>query len=226
MAAEFENVADVSLITPSVGPMKQNTCELATGSVSAATQKRAAPVCWTPIRKRTSTDAPFASGVPSVIAPTDSVPLKPDPLGWLGGCSNVVPRTVVPDRRGTTMSLDVIGRRSATPEIEGNVVMSMMRNRNRVMFPPVLLVNFCRMSSVPNVEFCAGSHGGNGHRRRAEVAARAHVVGRHVVGLGRVEPSTPPGQSRRGKRVTRGSRGPAPPAAGPRRHWCRWCPRT
>ncbi len=55
------------------------------------------------------------------------------------------------------MSDDVRGRRSVTPEIEGNVVMSRMRNRSRVMGRPVVLVNVRRMSKVPNVEFWAGT---------------------------------------------------------------------
>ena len=81
MAAAFEKVWEVCLTMPSVVPTKQKTCELDAGSVSAATQKRAAPVCWMPSRKRTSTEAPAASGVPSVTAPTDNDPLKPDPFG-------------------------------------------------------------------------------------------------------------------------------------------------
>ena len=74
MAVAFEKVWDVCLTIPSVVPTKQRIWELIAGTVSAATQKRAAPVCWMPIRKRTSTEAPAASGVPSVTAPTDNVP--------------------------------------------------------------------------------------------------------------------------------------------------------
>ncbi len=59
----------------------------------------------------------------------------------------------------TATSLEVIGRRSATPEMDGNVVMSTTRNRSRVISAPVSLVNVCRMSTVPNAEFCAGTHG-------------------------------------------------------------------
>src|SRR5262245_35466348 len=128
-------------------------------------QKRPAPVCWIPSRKRTSIEAPFASGVPTVTAPTPIEPLKPLPFGCDGGCSRVVPWTVtllVPEPHGgrstvTTTSVDVRGRRSATPEIDGNVETSTMRNRRRVMGAPELLVNVLRTSSVPNVELLGGS---------------------------------------------------------------------
>ena len=39
-------------------------------------------------------EAPFASGVPSVIVPDDHVELNAPPLGCDGGCSNVVPCTL------------------------------------------------------------------------------------------------------------------------------------
>src|SRR4051794_23000634 len=58
---------------------------------------RQAPVCWRPIRKRTSTLPPGASGVASVTVSTDMLELNPPPLNRsLGGaaCSSVVPRTV------------------------------------------------------------------------------------------------------------------------------------
>ena len=83
IALEFEKVCELCLIVPSVGPMKQKTRAVAAGAapVSAATQKRAAPICWTPSTKRTLTDCPGPNGVPAVIAPTDSDPLNPDPFG-------------------------------------------------------------------------------------------------------------------------------------------------
>ena len=57
----------------------------------------------------------------------------------------------------TATSHDVRGRRSATPEVDGNVVMSTTRKRSRVMAPPVLFVKVRRMSIVPNVELLKGS---------------------------------------------------------------------
>ena len=76
-----------------------------------------------------------------------------------------MPRTVgvdVPVKHGgrstvTATSEDVRGRRSATPEIEGNVVMSMTRKRSRVMGTPVLFVKVRRMSIEPNVALLNGS---------------------------------------------------------------------
>src|SRR5215831_4250742 len=80
-------------------------------------------------------------------------------------CSSVVPWTVmfdVPEPHGgrstvTTTSVDVRGRKSATPDAAGNVVRSMTVKRRRVMLPPVLLVKVRRMSSVPNVELLGAS---------------------------------------------------------------------
>ena len=88
-------------------------------------------------------EAPFASGVPSVIVPDGQVELTPPPLGCDGGCSNVVPWTLtvqgavatpfearqvaeslMPE---TTTSDDVRERKSATPDGAGNVLTSMMR---------------------------------------------------------------------------------------------------
>jgi len=88
-------------------------------------------------------EAPFASGVPSVIVPEEKVELNAPPLGCDGGCSSVVPCTLtaqgvvatpfearqvagslIPE---TTTSDDVRVRKSATPEGAGKVVMSMTR---------------------------------------------------------------------------------------------------
>src|SRR5262245_33584470 len=129
-------------------PMWQKICAAVAGSVSVITQKRTSPVCWRPSRNRTSTDAPLASGVADVTVKTDIVLLKPPPFGWLGGCSSVVPCTVtllVPLLQGgrstvSATAFDVRGRRSATPEMALNVVMSMTRKRRRVMLLPELLV--------------------------------------------------------------------------------------
>jgi len=55
------------------------------------------------------------------------------------------------------LSIDMRGRRSAMPEGAGKVVRSMMRQRSRVTFWPVLFVTVRRMSSVPKVELFAGS---------------------------------------------------------------------
>ena len=88
-------------------------------------------------------EAPFANGVPSVIVPDDKVELKAPPLGWEGGCSNVVPCTLmvqgvvatpledkhvaaslIPE---TTTSNDVRARKSATPAGAGKVLTSTIR---------------------------------------------------------------------------------------------------
>src|SRR5262244_3488839 len=118
-----------------------------------------------PSRNRTSSDAPFASGVPSVTVPEDSDELKPPPFGCDGGCSSVVPLTdtlLVPLPHGarstvTTTEVDVRGRKSAMPLGAGNVVRSTTRKRKRVTLPPVLLTTDRRMSNVPNVELFGGS---------------------------------------------------------------------
>src|SRR5215213_2506251 len=118
-----------------------------------------------PSRKRMSRSAPLASGVASVTVPDDIEELKPPPLGWLGGCSSVVPCTVtfeVPEPHGarstvTTTAVEVRGRRSAMPEGAGKVVRSMMRQRMRVTLAPVKFVTERRMSSVPKVELFAVS---------------------------------------------------------------------
>src|SRR5215204_4795919 len=99
------------------------------------------------------------------MVPEESDELNPPPLGWLGGCSSVVPCTVtfdVPEPHGalstvTTTAVEVRGRRSAMPDGAGKVVMSMMRQRSRVTFAPVMFVTVRRMSSVPKVELLAGS---------------------------------------------------------------------
>src|ERR1043166_6513545 len=118
-----------------------------------------------PSRNRTSTLAPFASGVASVIVPADIDELNPPPFGCDGGCSSVVPLTVtllVALPHGgrstvTTTAGDVRGRRSAMPLGAGNVVRSITRQRKRVTLPPVLLVTVLRISNVPNVELFGGS---------------------------------------------------------------------
>src|SRR5215510_14926163 len=118
-----------------------------------------------PSRNRTSTDAPFASGVPSVIVPADIDELKPPPFGCDGGCSSVVPLTLtllVPLPHGgrstvTTTVVEVRGRKSAMPLGAGNVVRSITRKRKRVTFPPVLFTTVLRISNVPKVELLGGS---------------------------------------------------------------------
>ena len=88
-------------------------------------------------------EAPFASGVPSVTVPDDQVELNAPPLGCDGGCSNVVPCTLIVqgvvatplEARQVTESLipettindDVRERKSAIPEGAGKVVTSMIR---------------------------------------------------------------------------------------------------
>src|ERR1700754_1096451 len=118
-----------------------------------------------PSRKRTSSEAPLASGVARVTVPDDIEELKPPPFGCDGGCSRVVPCTVtllVPLPHGgrstvTTTAVEVRGRRSAMPLGAGNVAISITRQRNRVTLPPVLFVTVLRRSNVPNGELFAGS---------------------------------------------------------------------
>src|SRR5215470_12535875 len=135
-----------------------------------------------PSRNRTSTLAPLASGVPSVTVPADIDELKPPPFGCDGGCSSVVPLTVmllVPLPHGgrstvTTTDVEVRGRRSAMPLGAGKVVRSITRQRRRVTFPPVLLVTVRRISKVPNVELFGGSDVKSRTRFGGEAAA-THV---------------------------------------------------
>src|SRR5262245_8139606 len=135
-----------------------------------------------PSRNRTSSDAPLASGVPSVTVPDDMDELKPPPFGCDGGCSSVVPLTLmllVPLPHGgrstvTTTVVEVRGRKSAMPLGAGKVVMSITRHRRRVTFPPVLLVTVLRMSSVPKVELFGGSEVKSRTRFGGEAAA-THV---------------------------------------------------
>src|SRR5215212_906474 len=118
-----------------------------------------------PSRKRTSSVAPFASGVASVTVPADSEELNPPPFGCDGGCSSVVPWTVtllVPLPHGgrstvTTTAVEVRARKSAMPLGAGKVVISIMRKRSRVTFAPVLFVIVRRISNVPKKELFAGS---------------------------------------------------------------------
>src|SRR4051812_31850847 len=101
------------------------------------------------------------------MVPALNVPLKPEPFGCDGGCSRVVPCTVAVHggtsgapvaahvaaslMPRTTTEIDVLGRRSANPLGAGNVVISTIRKRSRVMFAPVLLTNLRRRLSVPKV---------------------------------------------------------------------------
>src|ERR1044071_9728976 len=132
-----------------------------------------------PSRKRTSTVAPLASGVASVIVPADIDELKPPPFGCDGGCSSVVPLTVtllVPLPQGgrstvTTTAVEVLGRKSAMPLGAGNVVKSTTRKRKRVTFPPVLLTTDLRISRVPKVELLGGSDVKSRTRFGGDVAA-------------------------------------------------------
>src|SRR5215471_19017757 len=132
-----------------------------------------------PSRNRTSSDAPLASGVPSVTVPDDIDELKPPPFGCDGGCSRVVPFTVmllVPLPHGgrstvTTTEVEVRGRKSAMPLGAGNVVRSTMRKRKRVTLPPVLLTIVLRTSNVPNVELFGGSDVKSRTRFGGEAAA-------------------------------------------------------
>src|SRR5262249_58791809 len=159
--------ATAGTMSDSGSPMKQriwpNPC--VEGGSSGTTQNRAMPVCWMPSRKRTLMDPPGGSGAPGVTASTESVALKPPPFGCAGGVSRVVPFTNtldVPEPHGgrstrIEMFPDERARRSATPAIDGNVLMSTIRNRSRVKLRPVLFVHVRRMSYVPNVELLPGS---------------------------------------------------------------------
>ena len=88
-------------------------------------------------------EAPFASGVPNVTVPDDTVELNAPPFGCEGGWSNVVPCTslvqgvvatplearqvaesLIP---ASTIGVDVRKRRSAIPAGTEKVVISMIR---------------------------------------------------------------------------------------------------
>src|SRR6187399_3292122 len=101
---------------------------------------------------------PGASGATGLTASTDSDELNPPPLGWAGGCSSVVPYTVIGTPATMTLVLDeVSGRRSATPLGDGKVVRSVMRKRSRVTGWLLALVNVRRMLRVPKVLLWLGS---------------------------------------------------------------------
>ena len=118
-------------------------------------------------------EAPGASGVANEIEPAESELLKAPPFGCEGGCSSVVPKTVIehgivagvpvaahvaaPKITGTTDDPDVRARRSAIPDGAGNVVWSTIRKRILVIGAPVLFIKRRRIRMVPNVELFAGS---------------------------------------------------------------------
>src|SRR6185295_629004 len=99
------------------------------GNTSMFIPTRNLPVCCTPHRNRTITLLPGGIGVPSVTVPTEKVPLKAPPFGCDGGCSSVVPSTVmteVPVPQGRFEKLSVVSavvrlRTSAAPEGAGKV---------------------------------------------------------------------------------------------------------
>src|SRR5689334_12209815 len=106
--------------------------------------------------------APGASGAAGLTAFTDSDELNPPPLGCEGGCSSVVPYTVIGTPATTTLVSDEVrGRRSATPLSDGKVVRSVMRKRSRVTGWLPTLVNVRRMLRVPKVLLLAGSEVGS-----------------------------------------------------------------
>src|SRR4051812_9179000 len=105
-------------------------------------------------------EAPFASGVASVMVLMASDELTPPPSACAGGISSVEPSTTTLHGAGppqvaasltpaTVTGAEVRARRSAEPDAAGVVVISTMRKRSRVRGPPVLLVNLRRKSSVP-----------------------------------------------------------------------------
>src|SRR5262245_21881265 len=138
---------------------KHITAELENGNVSIIAQTLKLPSCCTPNSNCKLTLLPLVKGFARLIVFADILLLKPPPFGCDGGCSNVVPWTVVvpPPLSETTMLPEVRGRKSAVPDGAGNVVRSMMRTRMRVMLPPVELVKRLRTEIVPNVELLAGS---------------------------------------------------------------------
>src|SRR5258707_13362993 len=92
--------------------------------------------------------APFASGVPAVTVFAPKLELKPPPFGCDGGCCSVSTcieqlfpgQAGLPPPIGTAPPAEVRGRKSAVPAGDGNVLMSMTRNRRRVIGDPVLFV--------------------------------------------------------------------------------------
>src|SRR4029453_12316763 len=118
-----------------------------------------------PSRKGRVRLAPLARGVSSETVPALKLLLKPPPLGCEGGCSRVVPWTVIEhgapcpaaahvaeSLMESTIAVEVLGRRSANPDGAGKVVRSITRKRNRVTGEPVLFTNLRRMSRGPKVE--------------------------------------------------------------------------
>src|SRR5258705_5661940 len=100
---------------------------------------------------------PGFNGDARVIVPAESVEFSPPPLLCMGGWSSVVPLTArfEPPHtvEETTISPDLIGRKSATPPFcAGNLVMLTIRNLNRVTaIAPVVFVYRRRTESVPAV---------------------------------------------------------------------------
>src|SRR2546423_1571521 len=103
---------------------------------------------------------------------------------------------LVPEPQGgrstvTTTSDEVLGRRSATPEMDGKVVISTMRKRSRVISAPVLLVKVVRTSTVPKVELLGGSMVGS-RTKFGGASAAAHESSSEML----AEPSSTPGPER------------------------------
>src|SRR5690349_11182239 len=95
-------------------------------------------------------DSPGASGVCNVTSPSERDELNAPPNGCNGGVSKRSPSTVTLQGVGpphvfesfiplTTICVDVRARKSAVPIRDGNVVMSIIRKRNRVTGRPELL---------------------------------------------------------------------------------------
>src|SRR5262245_63890759 len=104
-----------------------------------------------PKRNWTETLAPGCTGAGRAAL---IVELKPPPFGWLGGCSSVVPSTsTFAPFTLTDVGLEVLGRRSETPNGDGKVVSSLTRNRSRVIGAVVELVIVRRMVTDPKVSF-------------------------------------------------------------------------
>src|SRR5215470_1587331 len=112
LAGESDVIASDDVRTGAVVSFEaQKTAELENGNVSTTAQKLNAPSCCTPKSNCRSTLLPLATGVANVTVPAPMLLLKPPPFGCEGGCSSVVPLTVVtpPPLNGTTIAPEVRG---------------------------------------------------------------------------------------------------------------------
>ena len=139
------------------------------GKASTLMKNLNEPVCCTPSRNCKLILAPTGRGIPRL---TVIVPLCAPPIACVGGCSNVVPKTVtwhgavggVPVATQVDESVipvtvtfaDVRALRSAIPPGTDNELISTMRNRRRVTGTPVLFTKRRLIDIVPFAPLVTG----------------------------------------------------------------------